>query len=200
MSNPHPKNSASAAPADDRLRRDLAPAARGDRGIAEDAARADETGLAYSLSEMEALLTSEFEQVALPAPPSIPGWHVCWLTTGSQYDTVQKRQRLGYVPVTSAELPEFNTGGLKSAAFDGAITCNEMVLFKIRQERYQMIMQLFHHRRPLEEEASIYQKVQSLEESSPRPARPEEKDPADGYTQLGKNIQRATHGAPVFPA
>jgi hypothetical protein len=29
----------------------------------------------------------------------MPGWHLCWLTTTSAYDTIQKRMRLGYSAV-----------------------------------------------------------------------------------------------------
>lgn len=189
---------AQVAPADDRLRRDLAPAARGTRGVDEDTARANETGLTTDLDELQSLMESEFDQVALPNAPRIPGWHVCWLTTGSQYDSIQKRQRLGYMPVLAAEVPGFDAGGMNSAAFEGAITCNEMVLFKIKEERYQAIMQLFHHKRPLDEEEGIYAQIleqTSAEDKSGKPlARPE----GDGFTQLGKNIARAKTGVPVF--
>ena len=189
---------AQAAPADDRLRRDLAPAARGDRGVAEDAARANETGLTLDLDELQAVMASEFDQVALPTAPRIPGWHVCWLTTGSQYDSIQKRQRLGYIPVTAAEVPGFDAGGLKSAAFEGAVTCNEMVLFKIKEERYQAIMQLFHHKRPLDEEEGIYAQILEQTSSQDKSGKTLAKPEGDGFTQLGRNIERAKSGAPVF--
>ena len=171
---------------------------RGDRGVVEDAARTQETGLVDDLSDLNNLLASEFDQVALPTPPQVPGWHLCWLTTGSTYDSVQKRQRLGYVPVTASDVPGFETGGAASAQFEGAITVNEMVLFKIRQERYQAIMKMFHHTRPLAEEESIYSKLQELtgeEDSSGRSlAKPE----GDGFNQLGENIRRAQANNPVY--
>lgn len=188
----------STAAADDRVRRDSAPAARGERGVAEDAARANETGLVMDVSELEKMLTSEFDQVALPTPPQIPGWHLCWLTTGSQYDSVQKRQRLGYLPVTQSELPHFETAGAASAQFEGAITCNEMVLFKIRSEAYQAIMQHFHHKRPLAEEQSIYEKIAakaSEEDSSGKPLGVPE---GTGFTELGKAVERAQVVMPTF--
>jgi hypothetical protein len=182
---------------DDRVRRDTAPTARGDRGIEEDAARANETGLVHDVSELERMLASEFDQVALPTPPHIPGWHTCWLTTGSQYDTVQKRQRLGYVPVKQADVPGFEAGGMTSAQFEGAITCNEMVLFKITEDRYQAIMRMFHHSKPLAEEQSIYEKVVN-EQQEDSTGRPLGKLEGDGFTQLGQNIERAKRGVPVF--
>ena len=187
-----------AAPADDRVRRNSAPTVRGERSISEDAARTNETGLVNDLSELNALLASEFDQVALPTPPQIPGWHLCWLTTGSTYDSVQKRQRLGYVPVTAADVPGFETGGLASAQFEGALTCNEMVLFKISQPRYEAIMRMFHHTRPLSEEESIYTKLQELTGEEDSSGRSLAKVEGDGFNQLGENIRRATSHMPKF--
>lgn len=194
MSKQTPK---SAASADDRLRRDTAPTVRGDRGI-EDAARTNETGLVNSVEDINALLNSEFDQVALPTPPQMPGWHLCWLTTGSQYDSIQKRQRLGYTPVLASEVPGFDIGGTRSAAFEGAITCNEMVLFKISEERYQAIMAHFHHKRPLEEEESIYDAALKQAEEQDSAGNLLSKPEGDGFTQLGRNIQRAKQIAPTF--
>lgn len=182
---------------DDRIRRDNSPTARGDKSV-EDAARTNETGLTSDLGDIEKMLASEFDQVALPTPPRIPGWHLCWLTTGSSYDTVQKRQRLGYTPVTAADVPGFETGGAASAQFEGAISCNEMVLFKIREDVYQAIMREFHHKRPLNEEMSIYERAleQTGEEDSS--GRRLGQTEGDGFTQLGKNIAVAQQGAPTF--
>jgi hypothetical protein len=183
---------------DDRVRRDSAPTVRGERSISEDAARTNETGLVNDLSELHSLLASEFDQVALPTPPQIPGWHLCWLTTGSTYDSVQKRQRLGYIPVTAADVPGFETGGLASAQFEGALTCNEMVLFKIRSEHYNAIMKTFHHTRPLAEEESIYTRLQELTGEEDSSGRQLAKAEGDGFNQLGNNISRAKGAAPEF--
>lgn len=184
---------------DDRLKRNTAPTVRGDR-IEDDAARTNETGLVNDLSELNKLLASEFDQVALPTPPLMPGWHLCWLTTGSSYDNVQKRMRLGYLPVTASELPGFETGGPASAQFEGAITCNEMVLFKIRIERYNAIMAMFHHQRPLEEENAIYEKAQALAGEEDSSGRQLAKQEGDGFDQLAKNIQRGQSARPEFEA
>lgn len=183
---------------DDRLRRSNAPTVRGDRGVEEDTARTNETGLIDDISELNKLLASEFDQVALPTPPQIPGWHVCWLTTGSTYDSVQKRQRLGYIPVLASDVPGFETGGAASAQFEGAITCNEMILFKIQEQRYQAIMQMFHHQRPLDEENSIYERILATAGEEDSSGRQLGKPEGDGFTQLGKNIERAKLGAPLF--
>lgn len=185
------------AAADDRLRRDSSPDTRGERGIVEDAMRVNETGLVDDVSDLHALIASEFEQVALPSPPPIPGWHLCWLTTGSQYDTLAKRQRLGYTPVNASELPGFDPGGMNSAAFEGAVTCNEMVLFKIPEARYQAIMTYFHHSKPLQEEEAIYAKIEELQGDTAHGGKTLAK-PEEGFTQLNRNIERARRGVPTF--
>lgn len=182
---------------DDRIRRDNAPETRGDRGIVEDAKRADETGLVNSEADYEAMLASEWDQAALPTPPQIPGWHLAWLTTTSQYDTIQVRMRRGYLPVQPSELPGFDAGGQISAAHGNAIACNEMVLFKIKDEFFQAYMREFHHKRPAREEQAIYERTmgQASETDSSGRTLLREED-GNGFTQLGKNP--ATQGAPRF--
>lgn len=194
------KNSVARTPGEDpRVRRSVAPQVRGDRGVVEDATRANETGLASDMDELEKLLQNEFEQVALPTPPSLPGWHLCWLTTGSAYDTLAKRQRLGYEPVKQGELPGFNPAGANSAQFEGVITCNEMVLFKIREERFQAIMFAFHHKRPLEEESAIYEAVESQMETSgkDKKGRPVIQ-PEEGFTAMGRSLEEQRSLRPRF--
>lgn len=132
---------------------------RGDRGVKEDAERAAFDGL-MSDEEYEALVRNEFEQTALPTPPAIPGWHLCWLTTTSQYDSIQKRQRIGYKPVRLDELPGFDpSNGQSLERFAGYVTCNEMVLHKIPEVYYQRMMTYFHHKRPLEDQQQTLQKI-----------------------------------------
>jgi hypothetical protein len=126
---------------------------RGDRG-AEDTER--ETSGLTSDDDFEKFMEAEFTQTALPNPPALRGYHLVWLTTTSQYDSIQKRQRLGYTPVRQSEMPGFDaSNGQSLAGYDGHVTCNEMVLFKIAEERYQKIMGFYHHKKPLEEEEGI---------------------------------------------
>lgn len=132
---------------------------RGDRG-AEDTER--ETSGLTSDDDYEKFLEGEFTQTALPNPPQLKGQHLVWLTTASQYDSIQKRQRLGYTAVRQSEMPGFDaSNGQSLAGYDGHVTCNEMVLFKIDEKKYQMMMGLFHHKKPLEEEEGIVGKFNS---------------------------------------
>lgn len=140
---------------------------RGDRGISEDVERVGDDGL-MSDAEYEALIRNEFEQTALPKPPALPGWHLCWLTTTSQYDNIAKRQRIGYRPVSRSEMPGFDpSNGQDLERFQGFVTCNEMVLHKIPEAYYQKMMAYFHHKRPAEDEMATLEKARgdNLDES-----------------------------------
>ena len=196
------KQSASqSSSADERLVRGGAPEVRGDRGVVEDAARAVDNSL-LSTDELEELIRSEFEQTVLPDAPKIPGYHLCWLTTGSQYDTLAKRQRLGYTVVRRSELPNFDpSNGQSLTGHEGAITCNEMVLHKIPEAHYQAIMKYFHHKRPLEDEQTILQKTKNVEggnseDSSGKNLLSVE---GDGINELETRVRRDERAAtPIF--
>ena len=97
----------------------------------------------------------EWRQSALPSVPEIPGWHLCWLSTTNSYDSIDKRMRLGYVPVKSDELPGFDNYRVTAGERTGYIACNEMLLYKIPMDHYQDIMTHFHHEQPLEEASKI---------------------------------------------
>ena len=97
----------------------------------------------------------EFTQEALPTPPPNPEWHYCWLSTTNQYDPIYKRMRMGYQPVKADEMPEFTHLRLKAGEYEGCVSINEMVLFKLPQEVYQELMAEYHYHMPLEEEERI---------------------------------------------
>lgn len=135
---------------------------RGDRGTQEDAARDSELDNLMSDAEYEALVRAEFEQVSLPTPPKLNGWHLCWLTTTSQYDTISKRQRIGYRPVRTDEMPGFDpSNGQSLARYEGYVTCNELVLHKIPEAYYQKMMNFFHHKKPADGDNSALDAVRT---------------------------------------
>lgn len=106
--------------------------------------------------DFERLLENEFNGNALPNAPPMPGWHLCWLTTNSSYDSAAKRQRLGYMPVRKAEMPGFDaSNGQNLVGYDDFVNCNELVLFKIEESRYQKMMAHYHHKQPMQEEEGI---------------------------------------------
>lgn len=162
---PSADRATSAVMADDadseRVARHLGAEDRAGRDVSEDAARSELSDL-LSDDDFEALVRDQFEQTALPTPPAMPGYHLCWLTTTSQYDSLQKRHRIGYRPVRRSELPDFRPQGGQQVVSDFAdyVTCNEMVLHKIPEQYYQRMMQYFHHKRPAEDVSSLVQKIQ----------------------------------------
>ena len=192
--NPNNRNNApQGKDADERLVRSGAPEVRGDRGVTEDAARAGESGL-LSTDELEQLIRDEFEQVVLPTAPKLAGFHLCWLTSQSQYDTLAKRQRLGYSVVRKSELPGFDpSNGQALVGHEGAIVCNEMVLHKIPEGHYQAIMRYFHHKRPLEDEQAIIRKIKEPDnlQSTDSAGRPLNQVEGDGVNDLENSVRRA---------
>jgi hypothetical protein len=143
---------------DSRLHKSAAPEARGSRA-AGDQERASDSGTVLTAEQQRALIRNEFVQEALPRVPDIPGYHLCWLSTTNSYDPIHKRMRLGYEPVRMDEMPGFESMKMKSGEFEGCISCNEMLLFKIPTERYLAIMEEFHHNMPLEEESALRQQL-----------------------------------------
>jgi hypothetical protein len=100
---------------------------------------------------------------ALPDIPenAIPGFHLCWLSTTNNYDSIDKRMALGYEPVKAGELGKgFEAlGKMSSGKFEGCVSCNEMVLFKLPEEIYQEVMRMMHLEDPLEHQRNITSQV-----------------------------------------
>lgn len=124
----------------------------------EDAARQIAAPLSHD--DLRNLIRSEFTQEALPMLKPPTGWHYCWLATNSRSDPIHKRMRVGYTPVVFEDISDQVIGNIESykvsgGEFSGCVSCNEMILFKIPMERYQLIMAEFHHHMPLEEEQAI---------------------------------------------
>lgn len=107
----------------------------------------------------------KWQNSALPDLPkdAIPGFHLCWLSTTNQYDSIDKRLALGYEPVKAAELGKgFEAlGKMSSGKFEGCVSCNEMVLFKLPEEIYQEVMRMMHLEDPLEYQRNITATVRS---------------------------------------
>jgi hypothetical protein len=117
-----------------------------------------------SAQERRRAWSEEMTQSALPKLPHIDGWHLCWLSTTNSYDSIDKRMRLGYVPVKSDELPNgYEDYRVKSGEHVGYISCNEMLLFKLPMDIYQEVMLYQHHERPREEAEKIRVQVENLQ-------------------------------------
>jgi hypothetical protein len=105
----------------------------------------------------------KWQNSALPDIPvgTIPGMHLCWLSTTNSYDSIDKRMALGYEPVKAAELGKGfeGLGKMSSGKFEGCISCNEMVLFKLPEDVYQEVMRMLHLEDPLEHQRNITAQV-----------------------------------------
>ena len=143
---------------DSRLKKSISSGSRETRAREDDSRKAPEDSFVSS-EERRKMWKDEWTQRALPDAPHIPGWHLCWLSTTNSYDSIDKRVRLGYVPVKIEEVPSFENYRVKAGEHVGYVACNEMLLFKIPEEVYQAIMTHFHHDQPLEEANKI--KVQA---------------------------------------
>lgn len=105
----------------------------------------------------------KWQNSALPDIPAgtLPGMHLCWLSTTNTYDSIDKRMALGYEPVKAAELGKGfeGLGKMNSGKFEGCISCNEMVLFKLPEDVYQEVMRMLHLEDPLEHQRNITAQV-----------------------------------------
>ena len=147
---------------DDRIKKNLK-AGRENRGVEDHTRGAPEDNFALS-EERRKMFRSEWLQEALPTPPEIPGYHLCWLSSSNQYDPIHKRMRLGYEPVKADELPGFEHLKVKAGEHVGFVACNEMLLYKLPMDIYQQLMTELHHNAPLEEQEKI--KVQQDRKST----------------------------------
>ncbi len=59
---------------------------------------------AKSRRERAEAFRDKWQNSALPDLPvgAIPGFHLCWLSTTNNYDSIDKRMALGYEPVKAA--------------------------------------------------------------------------------------------------
>ena len=147
---------------DQRLKKSLSAGGRENRAILDENRESPESQFASS-DERRKMWKDEWQQSALPTLPSIPGWHLCWLSTTNAYDSIDKRIRLVYVPVNPEECPGFDNYRVKAGEHVGFIACNEMLLYKIPMDMYQDIMAYMHHEAPLEEAQKIRIQAESLQ-------------------------------------
>ena len=145
-----------------RLKKSLSAGGRETRAN-EDASRASPEDKFASTQERRKMWSEEWTQSALPKMPNLSGWHLCWLSTTNSYDSIDKRIRLGYVPVKSEELPGYEDYRVKAGEHVGYISCNELLLFKLPMDVYQEIMLHMHDEKPREEAEKIRVQVEQLQ-------------------------------------
>lgn len=135
----------------------------------------------------------QFFQSALPDIPSIPGYHVCWLTTENPRDSITARMRLGYEPIKGEDIPGWSGASLKSGDWEGCIGVNEMVAFKLPLHLYEAYMKENHYTQPnYEEEKLVIAQRQAEEQASQLSRRPINFELEDGQAELGQGPEPLT--------
>ena len=177
---------------DGRLKKSLSAGGRETRA-SEDAVRQAPEEQFHSTQERRRMWSDEWTQSALPKVPEMPGWHLCWLSTTNSYDSIDKRIRLGYVPVRADELPGFENFKVKAGEDVGFIACNEMRLYKIPMDVYQDVMLQMHHERPLEEADKIRVQVENLQGARDSRGRSLGQVEGEGFGDMDRNVK-----IPVF--
>ena len=177
---------------DSRLKKTLNAGGRESRS-SQDLSRAAPEEAFISKQERRKMWSDEWTQSALPKVPDIPGWHLCWLSTTNGYDSIDKRMRLGYVPVRADELPGFDNYRVKAGEDVGFIACNEMRLYKLPMEVYQEVMTQMHHEAPNEESDKVQIQVEQLQGNRDSTGRSLGSVEGEGFGKLNRNVQ-----TPVF--
>jgi len=177
---------------DTRLKKTLNAGGRENRS-SQDLDRAAPEEKFMSAQERRKAWSNEWTQSALPKVPEIPGWHLCWLSTTNGYDSIDKRMRLGYVPVKADELIGFDAYRIKAGEDVGFVACNEMRLYKLPMEVYQDVMLQMHHEAPNEEAEKIRVQVEQLQGNRDSSGRSLGSVEGEGFGNLDRNVQ-----SPVF--
>ncbi len=175
-----------------RLKKSLNAGGRETRA-SEDASRAAPEEKFMSAQERRKMWSDEWTQSALPKLPEMPGWHLCWLSTTNSYDSIDKRIRLGYVPVKTEEIPGFENFRVKAGEHAGFIACNEMLLFKIPMDMYQDIMLQMHHEKPMEESEKIRVQLENLQGARDSTGRSLGRVEGEGFGEIERSVP-----TPVF--
>jgi hypothetical protein len=172
---------------DSRLKKTLNAGGRESRS-SQDLSRAAPEEAFISKQERRKMWSDEWTQSALPKVPDIPGWHLCWLSTTNGYDSIDKRMRLGYVPVRAEELPGFDNYRVKAGEDIGFIACNEMRLYKLPMDVYQEVMTQMHHEAPNEESDKVQVQVDQLQGNRDSSGRSLGSVEGEGFGNLNRNV------------
>lgn len=166
---------------DTRLRKDAGADSRGSRESA-DNYRETTDGTSTSTTERLLNFRDEWTANALPNPPALPGYHLCWLSTTNNADPIHKRIRMGYEPVRAEEVPGFEHYKMKSGEYEGVVSCNEMVLFKLPEDIHREMMSYFHHEKPLQEEEMLKENPALRDPNAQKLVSGDE----DGFANIGR--------------
>lgn len=173
-----------APPVDDRLKRST----DGDSRLhaSEDRTAVDEREVEDNRREEASIDDWSFDK--LPQLPVIPGYKTIWLSTTHKQDTISRRQKLGYTPIRPEEAPDLSAYASLSGEAAGVIQCEELVAYKLPEEKWIKYMTHFHHTRPLMDESGIKEEIERIQEQAMSyKGKVEYEGGADsGFHQLGR--------------
>lgn len=175
-----------------RLKKSLNAGGRDNRSV-QDLTRAAPEEKFVSAQERRKMWSDEWTQSALPKLPEMKGWHLCWLSTTNSYDSLDKRIRLGYVPVRADEFPNFENFRVKAGEHVGLVACNEMILCKIPEDMYQDIMLQMHHEAPMDEADKIKVQIEQLQGNRDSSGKSLGQVEGEGFGQFDQTVR-----TPVF--
>jgi hypothetical protein len=175
-----------------RLKKSLNAGGRENRS-SQDLTRAAPEEKFVSTQERRKMWSDEWTQSALPKLPEIKGWHLCWLSTTNSYDSLDKRIRLGYVPVKAEEFPGFENYRVKAGEHVGFVACNEMILCKLPEDVYQDIMLQMHHEAPMDEADKIKVQIEQLQGNRDSSGKSLGQVEGEGFGQFDQSVR-----TPVF--
>lgn len=98
--------------------------------------------------------TNDFRGHILPEIDLGPQWKTTWLEAKTDFGKreIARRVSMGYTPVEIKEVPDYGIferfRSLPLAGWEGIVTANEMICFKIDIETYNQIMNYHHNDLP----------------------------------------------------
>jgi len=106
---------------------------------------------------------------------------------------LDKRIRLGYVPVKAEEFPGFDNYRVKAGEHVGFVACNEMILCKLPEDVYQDIMLQMHHEAPMDEADKIKVQIEQLQGNRDSSGKALGQVEGEGFGQFDQSVR-----TPVF--
>lgn len=98
--------------------------------------------------------TSDFRGSVLPEIDLGHGWKIWWGDAKTDFGKreIARRVSMGYTPVETKEVPDYGIferyRSLPLAGWEGVVTANEMICFKVDIETYNQIMNYHHNDLP----------------------------------------------------
>lgn len=143
--------------------RDLSDSARRTRAALTESERTRDEPRELSDDDRIAAFRQRLFQSILPDPPRIPGYHMCWLSSTSEVDSIADRQTLGYELVTWEEVQGWAHASANVGAQPGEfVRVREMVLAKLSEKLHRAYMHIAHHEKPAQFDEAVLSAIDNM--------------------------------------